>query len=97
MDSVSNGEWTWPVETVKPYASIRKIKGGRGGARKRTCPECQYIAHVDPVSFLPCQGCLCAGMRCGDLCTPTFSHTRVRACTHAHARTHSHTPTHMHR
>ena len=108
VDSVSNGEWTWPVETVKAPTSVRKIKGGRGGARKRTCPECQYIAHVEPVSFLHCQGRLLCGHA---LRRPPHAHVRThtRACMHARtqarsmrarihtrARAHTHTHTHTH-
>jgi hypothetical protein len=58
LDSVSNGEWTWPVQAVrtKPPAAVggassRAKKGGKKGGKKgKSCPDCQYVAKVKPIT-----------------------------------------------
>jgi len=54
LDSVSNGEYTWPVQSVRTKPPVA-VRGGHGGSssssrKKKSCPGCQYIAHVKPVT-----------------------------------------------
>ena len=68
-----------------PRASARSRGAGGGRGRGRV-----QNANISRTSnrFLFCivKGVFCAGMRCGDLRTTTFAHTRVHACTHARKR-----------
>jgi len=54
IDSVSNGEWAWPVQAVRtpPPQAVRgsSSQGGSTHSHKKSCPDCEYVAHVKPVS-----------------------------------------------
>ena len=51
---MSNGEWTWPVKSIrtKPPRAVRGAagSGSSSSSKRKSCPDCQYIAHVSPVT-----------------------------------------------